>query len=395
MGRLAHFLLASVVPRPTFSLGETTMKSAFRRCIGHSICCFTLCTITFQATAAAPRAWLVSKGKAQALLVAESHFGTPIESDSYFRTVVQPSYAVSEFAVMETFWGPAQRGNEAADRGTPCFIDSKDRRTERLRPAFDQLIAATRANHIEVPIWMENWQVVPESLFTSLYLDTFAVNSLGHAYDAAVESQLGSGVSFRLRSSGRGPAAENISGLESLKVRRAIFCSASAHHRQDFLVDTVLKTAALLRLKQSDPSYGKLRKWAVPMGQALDSVVHCVDKATPCEVDRLCTDARQLQEIGWMPSLSPGSFEIMVKQRTHAWIPLVERAILAHRRTFIIVGSMHLPDLSIGGKDEAGVINLMRKRGYKVTPVSGPDDIKTTFLSPSWSDQIRSLLGRL
>jgi hypothetical protein len=371
------------------------MKSAFRRGVTLSVYALALCSITLQATAAAPRAWLVSKGEAQAVLVAESHFGTPIEGDSYFRTVVQPSYTAADSAIMETFWGPAQRGNEAADRGTPCFTDPKDRRTERLGAAFDQLIAATRANHIEVPVWMENWQVVPESLFTSLYLDGFMFNSLGHAYDTAMESQLGPGISFRLRASGQGPAAENIGGLESLKDRRAIFCGANATHREGYLADSVLKAAALLRLKQSDPSYRNLDKLAVPMGQALDAVVRCVDRATPCEVERLSTDERPLQKIGWMPLLSPGSFEIMVKQRTRVWIPLIESAIMAHRRTFIIVGSMHLPDLSIGGKVQPGLISLLRGRGFTVKSIAGPDDIKHNFLSPSWSDRMRSLLNRL
>jgi hypothetical protein len=198
-----------------------------------------------------------------------------------------------------------------------------------------------------------------------------------------------------LRSSGRGPDAGHTGGLESLKERREIFCSASANHRQDYLVDSILKTAALLRLKQSDPSYGKLGKLAVPMGQALDTVVRCVDKATPCDVEQLSASERSLQEVGWMPSLSAGSFEIMVKQRTRAWIPRVENAMMAHRRTFVIVGSMHLPDLRIGGKVQPGLISLLRARGFTVKSIAGQDDIKNNFLSPSLSDRVRSLLGRL
>jgi hypothetical protein len=350
-----------------------------------------LLSMALQATAAStPRAWLVSKGNTQAVLVGESHFGTPTEKDRYFDTVIQPSFAAADIAVMETYSGPDQQGNELVERGTPCLTDPKDRRTDRVSPAFDQLIAATRANGLEVPNWMAAWKVLPEYLFTSNFLDTFTGEVLGRSYVDAVGSQLGWGTSPRLHLSGLGPREKDTRGLESFKVRRTIFCSASAAHRQDFLADHIFKVAALLRLKQSNPSYTGLDRLAAPMGRVVDEHMRCVDQPVPCAVEHISADRKLLQEAGWMFAYSPGTFEISLKQRTRAWVPLIEKVVLEHRKTFIIVGSMHLPDLSIGGKTEPGLISLLRERGFSVKSISTPEDIKSTFLTQSASDHIRS-----
>ncbi len=50
----------------------------------------------------------------------------------------------------------------------------------------------------------------------------------------------------------------------------------------------------------------------------------------------------------------------MIIKRNRNWIPLIKKAV-AEKPTFIAVGAGHL-----GGKD--GVINLLRKEGYRVTP---------------------------
>jgi len=342
------------------------------------------------AAASVPRAWLVSKGNMQAVLVGESHIGTSTENDSYFDTVIQPSYAAADTAVMETFWGDEQRGNEAVDRSTPCAIDPKDRRTDRVRPAFNELISATRANGLEVPNWMTHWEILPEFLHTSLFLEQFADSEFGRPYTAAIESQLGLGTSLRLRASGRGPAEKNLRGLESLKVQRTIFCSASAAHRQDYLADRVLQLTAMLRLKQSNPSFSGLDKFAMAMSRSVEENVRCIDRPVACTVEKLTADTQLLRDAGWTRAFSPGTFEILIKQRTHAWLPLIENAMRTRGKAFVIVGTLHLPDLSIGGKTEPGLISLLRERGFSVTLIARPDDIKSTFLAPSVSDRIRS-----
>ncbi|WEF31568.1 TraB/GumN family protein [Pseudoduganella chitinolytica] len=354
---------------------------------------FALSPAIVSASPATPRAWLVAKGDAQAVLVGESHLPTPVESDSYYDTVVQPSYAVADTAVMETYFGPEQMRNEAFERGAPCPGDPRDRQTARLGPAFDALIAATRANGLPVPDWMSNWQLMPEFLLTSIYLDRFTIDTLGPAYDAAITRQ-GGGVSLRLRADAKG-GPRTLLGLDSLKTLRLQFCAASASVRHDVLVDKVDKTAALVRLKLADPGYASLNGLTATLGRVLAAQLACVDRATPCSIDTSSADVRQLQQAGWMSAFSAGTVELMLRQRTRAWLPQIVRAVGTHRRTFVIVGALHLPDLRVGDRVEPGLVTQLRGQGFTVTPIASAADIAKTFLAPTWSERLRATLGRL
>jgi hypothetical protein len=354
----------------------------------------SLSTVAVAAAAATvPRAWLVTKGDAQAVLVGESHIGTPVENDRYFDTVVKPSYAVAEVAVMETYFGPDQRRNEAFELGAPCFDDPKGLHTRRLHLAVDALISATRDGHLDVPNWLESWEIVPQFLFASLHLDTFTIASLGPAYDAAIESQGGPGISLLLR--GKGRLSKKTIGLDTLKDRRTHFCSASAVDRADYVADKVLQVSRLLRLKQSDPSYASFGKLSVTAGQSIDETLRCVDHAVPCVINQVSPSELLLRDKGWTISYSPGSFEISIKKRTRAWVPLIVKTISEHRRSFVIVGALHLPDLRVGDRVEPGLISLLRQQGFSVTPIGKASDISATFLSPSWFDRVRTALGSL
>jgi hypothetical protein len=373
-------------------------NSCIRNCTRFAAVLATLLSTVPAPTAAAattnpPRAWLIAKGDAQAVLVGESHFGTPVEYDRYFETVVKPSYAVAEMAVMETYFGPDQMRNESFEISAPCVDDPMGLHTPRLHLAFDTLINATRDNHLEVPNWLEDWEMLPEFTLTSVLLDSFTSASLGPRYDAAIESQGGPGISLRLR--GKGTAAKTIIGLDTLKDRRTHFCSASAGARADFVADRVLKVSRLLRLKQSNPSYTSLGKLAVLGGGVVNETVRCVDRAVPCAVDQISPSEQLLQDKGWVYSYSPGTFEILIKKRTAAWLPLIVKTISEHRRSFVIVGAQHLPDLRVGGRVEPGLISLLRQQGFSVTRIGDASDISATFLSPSWFDRMRAALRNL
>jgi hypothetical protein len=240
---------------------------------------------------------------------------------------------------------------------------------------------------------MSNWQLMPEFLFMSTYLDRFVVDTLGPAYDAAIARQ-GGGVSLRLRADRkRGP--RTLLGLDSLKALRLQFCGASASVRHDYLADKVDKTAALVRLKLADPGYVSLDGLNATAGRVLAAQVACVDRATPCRLDAPATDVRQLRQAGWMSAYSPGTVELGLRQRTRAWLPQIVQAIGANRRSFVIVGALHLPDLRVGDRVEPGLVTQLRGQGFSVTPIGSAADIATTFLSPSWSERLRATLSRL
>lgn len=372
---------------------ETIMLSVIRSyTAGVAMMAMVIPTVADAGTTV-PRAWLVTKGATQTVLVAESHLGTPVESDRYFDSVVKPSYAVADVAVMETYFGPSQTLNETFERGAPCFDDPLGLRTPRLRRAFDALISATRDNRLDMPDWLKEWEILPEFIFTSTLFDQFAVKSLGPSYFAAVEAQGGLGISFRLH--GKDATAKKTIGLDTLKDRRAHFCSSSASERADFVADEALVVARLLQLKQADPKYASVGKLAAAMGQVLAEIARCVDQAVPCAIEQASPDLRLLQNSGWMPYFSPGTFEISLKKRTRAWVPVIIKTISEHRRSFVIVGALHLPDLKVGGRVELGLISLLRQQGYSVTVIKDARDISMTFLSPSWFDRIRSAMNSL
>lgn len=346
------------------------------------------------AAANKPRAWLVKKGDAQAVLVGESHFGTPSEDDRYFKTVVEPSHRVAEVAIMETYFGPDQRLNEAFEVGAPCFDQEKSAPTERIEFAFADLVRAVNANHLEMPIWLEDWKVVPDFFFISIYLDWLKIAALGNSYDHAIEAQGGPGISFRLRAASK--VSKKNKGLDTLKDRRDNFCNASIDERADYLADYVMQASSLLWLKQSDPSYTSVSQLAILSGRLFEATLACVDREVPCEFGKISVvEQTVLRGKGWIPPFSTGTFAILFKKRNQAWVPRIAKAVLDHRRSFIIVGSMHLPDLRVGNRVEPGLINLLRKQGFSVTSIGGVSDISATFLAPSWSDRMRAILSSL
>jgi hypothetical protein len=364
-----------------------------QRCAVRVIALIFMLTIdSFQAAQSIePRAWLVSNGKMQAVLVAESHFGNRVENDAYFDDVVQPSYAVANAALMESTIESGRFYEDFRESNMPCLLNPKDRLTDHLGSAFEELISITRNNHLQVPIWMESWQTVPEYLFTSILLDDFMVRALGSGYQPAVITQLGLGVSYRLRESTHGPSKRYLFALEDQKARREIFCHASASDRQDNLIAKIKRISALLRLKHSDPSFSTLHTLAIPLGESVQKMIECVDKPTPCRFDSLVIENQQLLDVGWM-ALNAGMYEIAIKQRTHAWVPLIAQALDQYRRTVIVVGAMHLPDLNVGGKVEPGLVSLLRNSGFSVTAITSAEDIKSTYLAPKFSDRLRSWL---
>lgn len=337
-----------------------------------------------------PRAWLVVKGDSRAVLAGESHFGTPLEFDAYYHSVLLPSFAVSQAALMETYIGPEQQEDEGRQRGTPCMAVGAEHRQQRLRPAFDALTAATRANALAVPNWMASWQILPEFFFTSLYLDRFVMQSLGPSYVQVRDGRVGTGVSFRLRASGAGPKAASMRGLDTLKHARDSFCSASASDRQDFVADRVLMAAALLRHKQTDPQYSAFGTLAEKLGKAVEKSMRCIDSTPACSIEAALStdDVRQLQQYGWMNYYSAGTFEISVKQRNLAWVPLITKTIMSNRKTMIVVGSLHVPDWRVGDTTHPGLITLLRQQGFQVSPIHGPGDIQEAMLTRSWAERM-------
>ena len=107
----------------------------------------------------------------------------------------------------------------------------------------------------------------------------------------------------------------------------------------------------------------------------------------------LPADTRLLQDKGLMYAYTPGVIDVSLRRRTRAWLPIIVRAMTAHRKIFVIVGALHVPDLGIGGRREPGLVSQLRQQGYTVTTIQAAADI-AGFVAPSWTERLRGLVGR-
>jgi uncharacterized protein YbaP (TraB family) len=58
---------------------------------------------------------------------------------------------------------------------------------------------------------------------------------------------------------------------------------------------------------------------------------------------------------------TPGFIELFLNIRNRNWIPVIE-SMIREKSAFVAVGAAHLPG-------EEGVINLLKKQGYVLTPI--------------------------
>ena len=366
-----------------------------RRCVQKAVFTLMLSAFTplksFATDNVSPRAWLVTKGTSQAVLVGESHFKTTLEFNHYFNSVVKPSFDRSQVALLESYF--EEEPNVGFHIIAPCTHAVDDRRTDKLKPAFDALIAATVANELEVPNWMTNWPAIPEYTFVQALFTPFLTSALATNKDG--QPLIGFGgvyVSGNLRNSA--VAAGQISKLHRLdtfKDRREQFCSASANERQDDLVTRIMQITNLLQLRLKKKTLELENAFDTAMNEVTYATIRCVDQQPTCKLADLFVESSLLVRSGLVSVMDAGTRSISLKKRTHAWVPIIKKAIDEHNKTFVIVGSAHLPDLDFGGKIEPGLITLLRREGFTVSLIRSADDISETFLSKSMIEKIKGL----
>jgi len=347
--------------------------------------------ISVAADNVSPRAWLVTKGSSQAVLVGESHFKTTLEFNHYFNSVVKPSFDRSQVALLESYF--EEEPNVGFHLIQPCTLAENDRRTDKLKPAFDALIAATVENKLAVPNWMTNWQAIPEYIFVNALLLPFSISALSaNKYEPTLNGYNGVGVSLNLQNAA--VAAGQISKLHRLdtfKDRREQFCSASADERQDSLVNKITHITKLLRFRLKKKTHEIDNALDIAMGESTYATIRCVDQQPTCKLADLFVESSLLVTAGLTTVMDAGTRSIFLNKRTHTWVPLIKKAIEEHSKTFVIVGAAHLPDLDFGEKIEPGLITLLRREGFTVSLIRSADDISETFLSKSMLEKIKGL----
>ncbi len=153
---------------------------------------------------------------------------------------------------------------------------------------------------------------------------------------------------------------------ESMLALKMVACAETVQPETEFVNIAKQHKIPLSGLETIDDQLGAIEK------QPLDSQVHDLTQ-TVLNYDSVKNVMKQMLAIyklnnadsiyGFMKaSGTGGDFEVnMLVNRNRKWIPLIEKAMRTES-VFFAVGAGHL-----GGPD--GVISLLRKHGYKLTPV--------------------------
>lgn len=324
--------------------------------------------ISVASTAAAPppRAWLIEKGGASAVIVGESHLATPAEFDTYFSDVIRPAFNSARTVVSETVQGPEQRKDFGLNVGTPC-PGSAERVDVGRAAVYRALIRSVNENDPSqpIPVWMEQWSVFPEYVQISALQLGFEQDEASRAIAAGHASKSFPGVSLVLQENPVSRGGKKFLGLDTPLDFKRHFCSATAADRNDFVLDrTEALTNTLHRLfHPEDADYAALLD---AMGVSVNTIARCVDNKPACG---LAPPDDALVKIGWSSSWRPGNVNILIQQRNLTWLPRIRSAIDANDKAFIIVGMLHLADLQVGERSFKGLVTLLREQGYTVRPI--------------------------
>jgi hypothetical protein len=344
--------------------------------------------LTMTATAAHEpppvRAWLLTRGNTAAVLVGESHVYTGAEFDNYYQRIVKPSFEAARLALLESHFDEPDLVTVANARTLPCAA-AGERLSDALKPKLVELGIAIRQSKLDVPVWITQFDKLPEPLLASQIIDFTAsdVRQALQATDYPRRQKLG--VSFQLAAGrqGAGRSGPTLAALDTVAKLREQFCGSPSDVRQDVLAGLVDVALGKLRLLEDIRSTGSAQNIEQEMTRSWSRVLACVDSAKPCSFTALLEGPTMLR-YGLLLSPTWGYFKLQIHDRTQAWVPLIDEAIKANRRVFIAAGSLHLPDLRFADQVYPGLLTQLRQRGYTVKPISEESDIQESFLRRRW-----------
>lgn len=357
------------------------------------LCVIALFSSLANSSEVVPRAYLITHNDSAAVIVGESHVYTQLEFDDYYERIVKPSFQAAQVALLESYFGPENQINVGYNLYAPC--ESGERLSEQLRPHMDELIAATRQANLDVPNWMSGWWMFPEVALVSGFLPDFSV----HKVEAAIKAERknsddDAGVSYRLRADAAHHKRPHIKGLDTVVKVREHFCNASAEHRQDYAIATVDSIIGRLHMLEDAKKTGVPFDFSKDKFNDVISAWGCVDNAVPCTYPVLASSnsVNLLTRYGLNCPNNAGFFKLSIQDRTHAWLPQILDAMQNNRRTIVVVGALHLPDLHYGDQDYPGLLTLLRQQGCTVKAIHAEQDIEENFLKKRWWEALTDFI---
>lgn len=358
------------------------------------VCVIGLFSSLANSSEVVPRAYLVTHNDSAAVIVGETHYYTKLEFDNYYERIVKLSFQAAQVALLESYFGPENQINVGFSFYSPCESEFKEGRlSERLRPHIAELIENTRQAKFDVPNWMSGWEILPEISLVHGHLPTFAVHQVDSTMRAELKiSDNDAGVSFRLKDAAiaAGHKRPKIQGLDTVVKVREHFCNASAEYRQDYFIATVDSIIGRLHMLEDARKTGVPFDYKPRTMETFSHLLICADNSIACP-SPLPSDS-DLIRYGLMSPSNAGFFKLSIQDRTHAWLPQILAAMQNNRRTIVVVGALHLPDLHYGDQDYPGLLTLLRQQGYTVKAIHAEQDIEENFLKKRWWEALTNFI---
>lgn len=357
-----------------------------------------LALIAGDATAASvahARAYVLRRGDARILVVAESHYGTRLEGDGYTERVIAPAYRAAQVALIENGapWHPtaADAMYLAADCASPPGGKPALPIDKRATSYTDATKATVRDLTLQFqafePAWNSNGDVLLRHGELELdyvvlpQLSSVAWQRLAAAQDAPARQGvegLFRGLAQRLiRLDASGRALPEIRPIETIGDRWAALCAAAPDIRDAYLREQLQGAQRLLQwLNRAGTSW---QAASADLETSFVSTLACIDRRPACEFTTSQSSQAAVLS-GTSPARTPAVHEIAVRNRNLLWLNRLLDVSARNARVVAVVGAMHLPDLIVQGKTQPGLLSLLRERSFSVTAVESEKDLKQGYL---------------
>jgi hypothetical protein len=307
-----------------------------------------------------PRLLLVEKDDRTALFLPETHIGTPLQDDEYFRTVLRPAFSASSELLAERSVAPWW------DRSFDSTVCSDEGAEEA---ALDEALTAAISKHPFVPSPLLRAVTSPDNIaalgrfirFDRLFFDVH-MRALGQ-----VQLPAGAGSRSILMPNAQSGvllagAPRRVASVENTGTMLHAYCSLPPAQRAALIAATIAQNDALpeaTKVKASDASLkaASYRSIDAQYRQVLSCMRASLHRESPAALDCGASQANQRTE----PELSINRFMLVARGQT--WVAGLARVMQRERLPFYALGAAHFPD----GPAGPGLITMLRTAGYTVT----------------------------
>lgn len=305
------------------------------------------------------RLLLVEKDNRTALFLPETHIGTPLQDDEYFRTVVRPAFIASSELLAERsvapWWDRTFDSAACSDEGAE-------------EAALDEALAATVSMHAVAPSPLLRAVTSPKDISTLGRFIRFDRPFFDVHMRGIGQVQLPAGTgnhSILMRNAQSGVllagSPRRVASVENKSTMLDAYCSLRPAQRAAHIAATIAQSdgpSDATKAKASDASLKAMsyRSIDAEYGQVLSCMRADMHRSTAAP-DCGAREANPRTE----PELTINRFMLVARSRT--WIAKLATVMQRERLPFYALGAAHFTD----GPAGPGLVTILRASGYKVT----------------------------